>query len=94
MSSYRVTLSLRKVSLIVLVTSPTVGEKNIPLFDAALDKTLNEETIECQTDQQDNEAISKSHAKSNDQYANQHDDIPAEPIQQMEPIQPEIHQSS
>jgi len=71
-----------------------VGEKNIPLFDATLDETPDKETIERQTDQQDNEAISESHAKSNDQHADQCDDIPVEPIQQMEPIQPEIRQSS
>ncbi len=74
-------------------TSPNVGEKNIPLFDVAL--TPDEETIECQTDQetdqQDIETIPESHTKSDDQHANQRADIPAEPIQQTEPIQQEIH---
>ncbi len=71
-------------------TSPSVGENNIPLFDVTLGvETLDEdEAIGHQTDHQ--QAIPGSHAESDDRRV----DIFMEPIQQMEPIQPEIRRSS
>jgi len=66
-------------------TSPNVGEKTIPLFDVELGETSSEETTgihtDQPTDQQDIEAIPKSHVKSDDRRA----DIPVESIQQTEP---------
>ena len=83
-------------------TSPSVGENSISLFDVALgdplDKDETDETDGRQTnpatdhdhDQRDIEASAESHAGSDDRHV----DIPAEPIQQAEPIQPEIRRSS
>ena len=78
-------------------TSPSVEEKDIPLFDAALG-TLDESNNSGQhcpnqlPDQQDIVTILEDHTGSDDR----HGDIPAEPIpiQQMEPIQQTIRCSS
>lgn len=76
-------------------TSPSVGEKDIPLFDVAIG-TLDEGKDEMvgnpnqSTDQQDIVTISESQVESDDQR----DDIPAEPIRQTEPIQQTIRRSS
>ena len=67
--------------------SPSVGENHISLFDIETGVRTLDETVGCQTDQQNNEAISEGHAESDDQHVDRVDI-------QMEPIQPEIRHSS
>jgi len=68
-------------------TSPSVGEDEITLFDVAIG-TLDED--EPKINQPTNQpAIPRSHIESGDRR-----DTPAEPIQQTEPIQPDIRRSS
>ena len=67
-------------------TSPSVGENNVPLFNVEIEVETLDEAVGRQDDQSTDQ---QSITESDDRRV-----IPAEAIQQTEPIQPEIRRSS